>query len=172
VKISVAPVACYVAAIAHPLIDSRLASQGVSQGLVLFGIPSAGILFRCRAEGTILDLEFGAILSALRFITHDLKQETIGAVRILSSQPKLVFALYGRDFKSMQMDGDGAFALLAEYAHKIALTIEFVPPQRNLALVRVGDYPAMPEGRKLEVNAEWALPKLHQIKPIQTGVKL
>jgi hypothetical protein len=172
VNIAVSPTVCHVAALTRPLSDSSLANQGVSQGLVLFGIPSAGILFRCRAEGTILDLEFGSILSALRFITHDLKQETIRSVRILSSQPKLVFALYGRDFKAMKAEGDGAFSLLAEYARMITISVEFVPPQRNLALLRVGEYPTMPEGKILEVNPEWTLPKMHQIKPIQTGVKL
>ena len=171
-KISVAPTACHVAAVTRPLRDQTLAEQGVSSGLVLFGIPSAGILFRCRAEGTTLDLEFGAVLSALRFITHDLKEEKITSVRILSSQPKLVFALHGRDFKTMKKEDWGALSLLAEYARQLTISIEFVPPQRNLALIGVGDYPAMPEGRKLEVNSEWTIAKMHQIKPIQTGVKL
>ena len=58
----------YIAAYRIPSLDPYLEKLGFSKGMILFSIPELGIVFRCRVDGRLIDLEFGAFFALLKII--------------------------------------------------------------------------------------------------------
>ena len=84
------PIRCYVAAFTNARIDSFLEDNGFSKGMICFAIPAYGIMFRCRTEGRLIDLEFSALFSLLEFVKSKLAEEKIRSLQVFSSNPEHV----------------------------------------------------------------------------------
>jgi len=114
--------------------------------MVAFAIPAYGVLFKCRARGEQRDLELGALLALLRFIDTSLKGEKITKVRVLASDPQLVFGL-AHDRKNLTTK-IGRQKKLERYFRRIDVIGAYVSRAVNRALCSPADLPSLPEGQK------------------------
>ena len=161
---------CFIAGYQNDRIDPFLDEQGFSHGLVTFAIPKMGILFKCRAEGDLTELEFCAFFALLKFIKRSLKDEKIASVRVLSSNPKFVFAFTGNS--SLMPPGSTREQLLREYARRIQIAVGYVEPYKNKTIISPADYPSMPSGQPAPLLPDLDEAKKAEFRPFQRGVKL
>jgi hypothetical protein len=138
--------------------------------MVIFAIPDYGVLFRCRAEGELVDLEFGALLSLLKFVETSMAAEKIGAVTVYSSLPEFVFAFTGQS-KHLAPEGE-RMRLLKERTAKLKATVMYIDPARNAALWSAADYPAVPKGQVVKVTSALLDDTRRMFRPIQKGIRL
>jgi hypothetical protein len=161
---------CFIAAFENRAIDAQLDEMGFSHGVLLFAIPDLGVLFRCRASGEMIDLEFGAMFALLKFIKDKLKSVGIKEVEILSSNPEFVFSFTGKsrhlDPKSKRMK------MLREYSASFKLQVGFIEPHKNKALVRAIDYPSLPKGQTIPILPDRGAGQKIVFKPFQRGLSL
>ncbi len=164
------PLKCYIAGFVNNSIDSELDHRGFCRGLVVFAIPAYGVLFRCRAEGDMIDLEFGAFFSLLKFLQTKLKDEKIKNVQIASSNPEFIFAFTGKSRhlkpKSERM------RLVKEYNRSLQLSVAFVKPIENKAFLSPADYPCWPDSKPISFRPITAKPAETRFEPFQRGIKL
>lgn len=164
------PTRCYIASVCDRMSDETLVKAGFSRGLLLFAIPGLGIMFRCRANGSPLSLEYGALLALLEFIKSELSREKIEKLLILSSNPNLVFQL-GQKEKAAEKPS--AFrSLFAELSRKYEINVAYVEPVRNHAYCPAADFPSLPKGTISSLwpgREKWT--KL-SFKPLQKGIRL
>lgn len=169
-KIPQTPLKCYIAIVTNSQIDKSLEKNGFSRQLLIFAIPDYGILFRCRAEGTILDLEFMAFFSLLEFIQSSMAKEKITAVHVISSNPEFVFSFQKY---SGQIPKDSARRkLLIEVSRHFRIGVAYIEPINNKAFLPPTEYPSMPSGSApvLE-NSDEKFGKT-SFKPFVKGVEL
>jgi len=142
----------------------------IAGDLLLFAIPHFGVIFRCRAEGDDIDLEFGAFFSLLQFLRDNLKSEKIKSVVVESSEPQFIFAFTGRS-RHLQT-GDARHQLLTEFSRQVSIQVAYVRPNENPALGSAADIPSLPPEKKVQVEMDKA--ELHKIsfEPIRRGIKL
>jgi hypothetical protein len=161
---------CYIGSFCRPLQETWLETRGFSHGMIMFAIPSHGILFKCRAEGKSLDLEFGAFFSLLRFIKTSLTKEKIKAVRICSSNPEFVFALVngGRQLKTRPQ----RHKMYREYLRQFDVDIMFVPAHRNKTATALTDYPSIPLNHEPALRPRTGGLRKVRLRPIQKGIVL
>lgn len=160
----------YVASVVGSHVDPYLTLHQFSHGMVIFAVPDYGVLFKCRAEGRLIDLEFGAFLSLLKFVETSLASEKIGALTVYSSQPEFVFAFSGQS-KHLAADSD-RMRLLKERTAKIKATVHYVEPRHNAALWPAADYPAVPQGQIVKVTSALLDDSRRIFRPIQKGVRI
>jgi len=164
-----APVDCYIYSVSRPP-EPYLEAGGFAHGLILFAIPCFGLLFKCRAEGDPLNLEFGAFISAMRFIEDSLSQHKISTVRVHSSNPEFVFSLSNG---GRQLFGDAERQkMLAKAQANIKVTVCYVAVTGNKALVSPLDYPSTPTNQKPVLKPTREERTKTSFKPIQKGIKL
>lgn len=168
-KKSDTPLRCYVAAIHNNRIDPDLERRGFCRSMIVFAIPSLGVLYRCRARGELVDLEFGAMFSLLKFIRSRLKEEGITAVRIASSNPEFIFAFTGNS--RHLTEGSARRMMLSKYQQQFDLSIEYVEPARNRALASPADYPSTPRAAKPSFSPDEFDNQAH-FRPFQRGIQL
>lgn len=160
----------FVASVIRPHSDPYLSTHGFCQGMVIFALPDYGVQFKCQAEGRRIDLEFGAFFSLLRFVEASLAGEKITAVTVYSSFPEFVFACAG---KSRHMEpGSDRQKLLAERTARLGVTVSYVEPHRNLALLSPVEYPSMPEGKTVAIKSKLTDPSSRSFRPIQKGIRV
>lgn len=136
---------CYIAGLDRPVADLELRSRGMASGMVSFAIPAYGVLFKCRARGTRRDLEIGALLALLRFVERSLKSENITKIRVIASNPEVVFKLaQGRDRLTPKISRQKK---LENYFRRIDVVGAYVPLHGNRACCSPADLPALPEGQ-------------------------
>lgn len=164
------PLRCYIAAFNNARLDPFLESHGFSKGIVCFAIPDYGILFRCRSQGRVVDLEFGAIFSLLEFIRAKLKDENIKSVQVYSSNPELVFA-FTENSPHMQK-GSPRRLLLNEFARTMKIAVGYVKPGDNRALISPAEYPSLPADKSLKLHLDPKELKKIEFRPFQKGVKI
>ena len=164
------PVICYISSVINSNIDSALEQNGFSHGLIIFAIPDYGILFRCRAEGDRIALEFGAFFSLLRFLKTYLEKEKIGSVVIRSSYPEFVFSFAGHGRHLAK--GSERELLLREYTKGMSVSVEYSVPFKNRCLLSPADYPSVPVAQRPVLKPDWNDRKKNSIKPFQRGIKL
>jgi hypothetical protein len=161
---------CYIGSFCRPLQETWLEDRGFSHGMIMFAIPSQGILFKCRAEGNRIDLEFGAFFSLLRFIRTSLAKENIKAIRVLSSDPEFVFAVLnrGRHLSARPR----RYKMFREYLARLDVQVAFVPAQRNRTAISPTEYPSVPRDvvPPLQPRATGTRPV--RFRPIQKGIRL
>ncbi len=161
---------CYIAAFANSRLDPFLESNGFSRGMICFAIPAFGILFRCRTEGRLIDLEFSALFSLLEFIKSKLGGEKVGSVKVFSSNPELVFAFTE---KSPHMrKGTPRRTLLDQYAKAMRIAVGYTKPAENRALVSPAEYPSVPAGREVRLEIDKGELNKIEFKPFQKGIKI
>lgn len=164
------PVDCYIAAYHNSHMDPYFEKRGFSRGLILFAIPSYGILFRCRAEGDTVDLEFGAFFALLRFVKTRLEKQKISKLVVYSSNPEFVFSFagYGRHIAR----GSARDKLIREYGQTFNVAVSYVEPRKNQSLVASADFPSMPAGRELPFKPASDDSARGEFKPILKGLKI
>ena len=161
---------CYVASFKRPLHEAYLEVNGFSRGMILFAIPSYGVLFKCRAEGSLLDLEFGAFFALLRFINTSLAKETIRSIRVHSSNPEFVFSLAhnGRQVR----EHPKRLKMVEKYRSLFRIEVAYVTPLKNKTRVTPGDFPSTPKDITPPIKPERAEQSRIRFQPIQKGVSL
>jgi hypothetical protein len=169
-KIEAGSLKCYVAVLQNLHVDSYLEQNGFCRGLLAFAIPSHGILFRCRADGTAIDLEFAAFFSLLEFLSSDLRDEPAKNILVLSSTPEFVFSFSGAS-QHLQ-EGNERHRLLAEHSRRFRLSIQYIEPFNNKALFSPGDYPSLPAANLLKLKTSDRNFGKQSFKPFQKGIKL
>ena len=137
--------------------------------MILFSIPELGIVFRCRAEGKLIDLEFAAFFALLKFVETKLSGQKVRAIRVMSSNPEFLFA-FTQSGDLSQMTAERK-AILTEYRKKMQIEIAYVTPRDNEALVSVANCPPLPASKQIKLprNPDSDRP---EFKPFQTGLKL
>ena len=164
------PIKCYIAAIQNKVTDKFLEKAGFSKGIISFSIPDYGIIFRCRSEGNIMEMEFAVFFSLLKFITTKLSEQKIKKITVFSSNPAFIFSFAGDTpfFKK----GSANRQLLDEFSKLLNISIAYVKPLENKALISPADYPTLPEGKKIELPFDQNELMKTEFKPFQKGIKL
>ena len=163
-------VACFIGAEHLRPSDPWLRSQGLVEGMIIFGIPHYGVQFKCRVEGDLIDLEFAAFFALLRTITTRLKDEAIRSVEVFSSNPEFVFAFTGRS-KHLE-DGSERVKLIKEYSQKLNISVRLVDRRHNEALRSPAEYPALPTNRYVAMKPDPFEHRKVRIGPFLRGVEL
>ncbi|MBU2534532.1 MAG: hypothetical protein KKB37_17470, partial [Alphaproteobacteria bacterium] len=154
---------CYTASFLGNTMDPLLAEKGFARGLIIFAVPDYGILFRCRALGSAVDLEFAAYFALLRFIKTRLSDQQVKAVQVYSSNPEFVFSFTG---KSRHLNNnEERRRLLREYGREFKLAVGYIRPVDNKALISPGDFPSMPVGARIELSPDQSETRTPSIKP-------
>ena len=161
-------VKCYIAAPEIRRMDPFFEAQGFSRKLLIFAIPSLGIVFRCRADGDPIELEFGAFFSLLRFIEDRLPQADIRQVEVYSSNPEFVFSFASRG--GHLSEGSSRKKLLKEHSSRMGISVKYIAPQKNIALTSSADYPCLPLNRRILLKPGPTDRDKIEIKPIQKGL--
>lgn len=163
-------VKCFVVGLKPKNIDPILEARGVVGGLVVFSIPELGILFRCRAEGEQIDLEFGALFALLKFIKTKLSDHKIKQLHIFSSNPEFVFSFTGNS-RHLKPDSD-RMKMLAEFNREFQMAVSFIDAIQNQAMVSPADYPSMPESRSFKLTPDKPESSKPRFEPLRRGIKL
>jgi hypothetical protein len=161
---------CYIYSFEHPRLDEYLERNGFCRGMIIFAIPDFGILFKCRVEGSDLDLEFGAFFALLRFIKKSLSKEKMDVLRIHSSNPAFVFSF--TDQKRLFDMHPERRKLLSEYASDKTIAMSYIDKVSNKAIVPVGEYPCTPENQTPVIRPSAEDLSKAQFKPLQKGLHL
>ena len=161
---------CYISSFEHRSMDPILAAQGISKGIISFAVPDFGVLFRCQSEGNIVDMEFSAFFSLLEFIRSKLKNEKIQSVQLFSSNPHFVFSF--SSYSDRLKEGTAYRQLLNEFTKVMTVSVGYIKPLSNKALISPADYPSIPQDKNVRIA--FSQEELHktEFKPIQKGVKL
>lgn len=167
-KIPTRPTRCYIASVRDRMVDMALIRAGFSRGLLLFAIPDLGIIYRCRADGSAMSLEYGALLALLKFIKSELSQEKIEKLLILSSNAGLVFGLDEIADKKLT-----AFqTLYKELSARYEINVVYVKPARNHAFCTAADFPSVPKGTIPALRPGRGRWKKQSFKQLQKGIRL
>lgn len=167
------PLRCFISSFRNRQLDPRLADQGLSRGMLVFAVPDLGILFRCRAEGEPIDLEFGAFFALLKFLSDKQSQLGIGklkTIQVLSSNPEFVMAFTGNS-RHLE-EGSARMRLLKEHTRQMRIAVGLVEARKNQALVPAADYPSLPKDRGVEFGPSSEPEQKPAFKPFQRGVNL
>ena len=160
----------FIGSIERPVTDSYLAQQGFGRGLILFALPDYGVVFKCLAEGRLIDLEFGAFFALLKFAETSLAGEKIKHLKILSSNPEFVFAFTGRS--SHLIAGSARERLLKEHAAKLKFDVAYIEPWLNQTRFSPAEFPSLPAGKEVKIITNLTRPGAVGFKPIQKGIKV
>ncbi|HOP07357.1 MAG TPA: hypothetical protein PLF13_08715 [candidate division Zixibacteria bacterium] len=164
------PVKCYLAGIINSEMDPDLQDRGFCRGMLVFAIPTLGILFRCRARGERIDLEFGAFFALLKFLKSKLGEERIRQLQVYSSNPEFVFAFTGKT-RHLAPDSE-RMKLVKEYSRHFQIAVALVKSSDNLALASTADFPSLPADRSIAIKRDSADSESPQFKPFQRGIRI
>ena len=161
---------CYIGAVQNRTLDPYLEKKGFTRGLTTFAIPALGILFKCRVEGDLVELEFAAFFSLLKFISTSLAKENISRLRVFSSLPEFVFSFTGKG-KHLAEDSP-KYKMLKQYSAKFTLAISYIEKEKNRSMISPADYPSLPDNQEVKLDFDLNDRKKIYIKPFQKGVIL
>jgi len=161
---------CYISSFNNSQIDPYLNNLGFTTGLVGFAIPDFGILFRCRAKGECLDLEFGSLFALLGFIKTKLKDQKIKEVQVMSSNPYFVFSFSGN--KDIINKNKERKKLLQNFRKKYSITVAYIRPEENKGLLSSSDYASMPVHYKVPLKPDLSDSRKIKIMPFNPGIIL
>lgn len=161
---------CYIASVKLTRLDPFLESEGFCHGLVMFAAPDIGLMFRCRAEGEPIDLEFGAFFSLLKFLKTYLVKDVARELFVHSSNSEFVLSF--RPSSRHLAAGTTREVLLREYLHDYRIQVGYVEPHNNRCLISPVEYPSLPEGLKTVLKPNVRSDKRSEFKPFQRGIRL
>jgi len=161
---------CYIGAISQPLQEVYLEVNGFSRGMILFAIPSYGVLFKCRAGGDLLDLEFGAFFALLRFVKTSLAKERIRTIRVHSSNPRFVFTLANRG--PLIAVRPGRRKMFEDYLSKFDIEVCLIPRCKNQAQMSPNDLPSIPREQTPPLKPRAENRSRGRFRPIQKGLMI
>ncbi|KAA3635477.1 MAG: hypothetical protein DWP97_04745 [Calditrichaeota bacterium] len=161
---------CFIASFQHKKMDPGLSAEEVSNGLIAFSVPQLGLLFRCQSEGEPLKMEFSSFFALLEFLKTKVKDIPLNSLEVLSSNPHFVFSFspYSETLKK----GSVFRNILNEYSKIFKISVGYIKPLSNKALISTTEYPSIPQDKKIELD--FTTEELFKIefKPIQKGIKL
>ncbi len=164
------PLTVFISSYQIPRLDPFLEKNEFCNGMILFSVPEFGILFRCRAEGELIDMEFAAFFALLKFITTDLKSEKIRDIIVCSSNPEFVFSFTGN---SPNLKGNSSrMQLVKDYQKKMNIKIGYIESLKNKSLISAADYPSMPKEYNIILSKEKSRFNESSFKPFQKGIRL
>jgi len=161
---------CYIGSTTRSHLDPYLEQQGISHGLVMFAAPEIGLMFRCRAEGERIDLEFGAFFSLLKFLKTYLVKDATHDLRVYSSNPEFVLSF--RPNSRHLAKGTAREQLLQEFLKEYRIEICYVEPRDNRCLVSPLDYPSLPDGYTSVLKPNVKSDNRSEFRPLQRGIQL
>ena len=161
---------CYIGTVWNRSLDPYLEKKGFTRGLTTFAIPALGILFKCRIEGDLIELEFAALFSLLKFISTSLAKENITSLRIFSSLPEFVFSFTGKG-KHLS-EGSPKYKILKQYSARYKIAISYIEKDKNRSLISPADYPSLPDNQEVKLDLNIDEKKKISIKPFQKGIIL
>jgi len=161
---------CYIATFNGNLADPYLKDIGFADGMISFAVPDYGVLFRCRAHGSVIDLEFGAFFALLEFLKSRLSDQDIKAIQIMSSNPEFVFSFTGKK-ESIQQNQERA-RLLTKYSREYTIAISYVKPIDNRALLSPADYASLPTHIDITLKPDPSDTYKSDFKSIRKGIRL
>lgn len=161
---------CYIASVVNSEIDSFLEREGFGHGLVMFSVPDFGLMFRCRAEGTMIDLEFGAFFSLLKFLKTYLLPGAARSLIVYSSNPEFVLSFQPNSRHLAK--GTARELILREYLGDFQIQVAHVDSIHNRCLCSPIDYPSLPGGSEKVLKPNVKTEKKCEIKPFQRGIRL
>lgn len=161
---------CFIGAFHNREIDPYLQAIGFTRGMISFAIPSLGILFKCRAGGSLIDMEFAALFSLLEFIKTRLPEENVRDVLVLSSNPEFVFSFTGQS-RHLQ-EGTQNRKLLDEFTSRIKMAVGYIKNIENNALASPADYPSVPNPQKVIIQPSRDESDKTEFKPFMRGIRL
>lgn len=160
---------CYTAAFHNTEIDPYLESRGFTHGMITFSIPTYGILFRCRTQGELIDLEFAALFALLKFLKTRLADTNVKAVTIFTSNPELVFSFTGSS-RHLETGSERA-RLIGEYCRQFKISIVYIEPKKNQTLISPADYPTFSDQNDVDLTPDNEDINNINFKPFQKGIK-
>ena len=119
-------------------------------GIVSFAVPDYGLLFRCLAEGSRVELEVVALLSFLRFAEHNIEIFQKRELEIYTDFPVLAYIMNNDSVSGQELDAVRREAQKA--ARKLQFKVTFIDSPSNRAAGSAGDIPAMPIGSALKIK--------------------
>lgn len=161
---------CYIGSSTKSHSDTFLERQGISHGLVMFAAPDIGLMFRCRAEGERIDLEFGAFFSLLKFLKTYLVKDAAHDLRVYSSNPEFVLSFLPNSRHLAK--GTAREQLLQEFSKEYAIQVFYIEPRDNRCLVSPSDYPSLPDGSSSMLKPNVKSDNRSEFRPLQRGIQL
>lgn len=99
-----------------------------------------------------------------------MKNEKVQNIQVLSSNPHFIFAF--SSYSDKLKKGTMYRQLLDQYAKEIQISVGYVKPLSNKALVSPSDYPSLPKDKKMELDFKMDELLKTEFKPLQKGIKL
>ncbi len=164
------PLACYIGSFVNSSIEPYLEERRFCHGLVMFAIPDLGVMFRCRAEGCPIDLEFAAFFGLLKFLKTRMGADRPENLVVYSSSPQFVFSFNGHSRNLAP--GSERDKLLREFLVDFEIGVQFVEAPKNRAWLSPADYPSMPAGQTISLKPDPSEQRRAVVKPFQRGIKL
>jgi hypothetical protein len=161
---------CYIGSSAREHFDPYLEEQGISHGLVMFAAPEIGLMFRCRAEGESIDLEFGAFFSLLKFLKTYLIKDAAHDLRVYSSNPEFVLSF--RPSSHHLAKGTARELLLREFQKEYAIQVCYIESRDNRCLISPSEYPSLPKGYTSLLKPNVKSDNRSEFRPLQRGIQL
>ena len=103
-------------------------------------------------------------------VSTKLKQEKIASVQVCSSNPNLVFS-FTKDSTRLA-PGSTHRQLLAKYSKVMTISVAYVKPAENKALLSPAEYASVPADQTVKLDIDPAELSKIEFRPFQKGVKL
>jgi len=161
---------CYIYSFNNSDIDPYLNNLGFTRGMVGFAIPDYGVLFRCRVEGDLLDLEFGSFFALLGFIDTRLKDQKIKVVHVFSSNSRFVFSFTGK--KENINNNKQRRKLMDDYCEKFSIKVAYINQFENKVLLSPSEFASLPVHFKIPFKPTSSESKKIKIMPFNQGLTI
>ena len=161
------PTKCYITSYENPTLDPFLMANGFGKGIIMFAVPSQGILFRCRVTGTGINLEFAALFALLRFLESSVGDRRPASIRVFSSNPEFIFSFSGKG--RHLSPGSSREKQLRKFSELMKIAVGYVELADNYCLTSTADYPSLPDNARPYITPERSS-KETDFGPFQKGL--
>lgn len=127
--------------------DDQLAKQ---TGTVSFAIPDIGVIFRSRWVGSLLECQYAALLSLLRFIETNNKLFKDQNIEILSDASVIIYQLTKDTFILKNIEP--YYRLVQTYKTKYSFKLRWSPEKDNPAFNGLCDAPPIKPSIKINYD--------------------
>jgi len=161
---------CYIGVVSRQSREDFFEVHGFSREVIMFSIPAYGVLFKCCAGGTLIDLEFGAFFALLRFVKTSLAKERIRKIRVYSSEPRFVYALVNRG--PLMAARRGRKRMFESYLSRFDIEVRLIPQRKNQASTSPVCLPSTPRGQVPPIRPRTGKQERGRIRPLQKGIQI
>ena len=129
--------------------DDPLARQ---DGVVSFAVPDIGTIFRSRWNGSLLECQYAALLSLLRFIEVNKKLLAGKNIEIFSDASVVIYQLAKDAFILKGIKP--YYQLVQAYKSKFPFRVHWLPKKDNPACHGLGDTPPLKPSIKINYDVK------------------